>query len=521
MSLWARIYNRDVPLLKCKIGTFQNKAGTIDLVVPIVPFMQGFSSERVLRETLRYQNVEIYNGDVLVKSGYIKDVLPATAGKVNGFLAISCDDEVGKLSLIWSKPDAHYQDVSIVSIMSDLLTIADDWELGDTSTMDDPAITTTINVRSKDRLWAQIVAVAESVPNVYVRYGGVNEISGNYKLDVGFFGEQSDSRYAYESYNIAEIKQKRTPTELIRKIRPKGGKAGAIIIKLTGSETVPSGFSILFDVGTQEYYIQNDNLSSGVEIARTYREIRTDNSTTPKAAQLAEARQALADRTVKELMASSESETLTLSCSLKSIPLISQNIRIRSKIDTPSYDILTDRVTYTNVRDVDGYYRITKIDFDWNDEWEQSVPMLDKDKQMKTYNLQLEVTDGIEASEYDEVMFLAKRLETHDDDEPFGAGIGLGGSYIIAVNHNGVASDCIVGGVAAKLFQFDYDPLPSTAIQAITYQVLDVDNGGNYNENQAPALPSTPLILCVTGTGGGAWNAGENTTVTIEYTYFT
>lgn len=524
MTLHARILNRDVPLMDLKISILQNKIGKIQCTVPLAPFVGAGVSEYVTRKGLRYEDIAIYSDDTLIRSGYIKEARPAKKGDVGGFIKIVAEDELGKLSLLWSKPDAHYQDILVTAIVSDLLTLTSDWELGDTTSMDDVTATTTVNVRSKDRLWAQLVEAVESIPLCFIRYGGVNPANGNHKLNIGLFGEQDDGIFLDTTNITKEIKVKRSPNEVIQKMRAKGGKAGDIIIKLDGTQTEKTGFTVAIDVGTNEYAITNTSLTKGVSVSRTFREIRTQNETPPLASELIEVRQSLYDKAVREMENSQEFETLNVGCSLNAIPLIGRDMKIRSIAAEQTYDTLTEKITYTNIRNLDGFYRVTKIQLKWKkpagageieDVWTT--------ESIDAFDMTLELTDGLDLSDYDDANFLAKRLENHEDDEPYGAGIGLGGTYLIEVQHTGVATDCDVGGVDGKKFQFDFPVEISDTINSITYRVITpIPSNALFNVHTEPNLGTEqPLILCVTGANNTDWDTGDDITVLVQYTFHT
>lgn len=522
MSLIVRIRNRDIVPVDCRLTIPQNKVADIEFVIPVSSLLAPGDSERDLRFSLKFEAMQIYVGNVLVRSGVISDVIPAAVGKNDGYFKVVATDEFGRLVNEWSKPDAHYQDFELPDILDDLLTIAAGWSRGDISTMVDPTVTTTVNLRSKQRLWAQLVEMAESVPKVFLRYGGIDGVTGDYLVDMGLFGERDDSRFAIDGINVFSVKQKRSPVDVIWKIRPKGGKAGDQVVRLNGTETADPDYPISLDVTTGEYVVTNSLLSGGARIAKTYPQIRTQNSEPPTASQLAEVRQALYEATVRDLQISAEREVLTIECELPAIPKIGQEIYVRSRVAVPVWNVLTDAFEYINIREVDGYYRITQIKLNYKKHAGTSTQYDALTDNPETwYLVELEVTDGLDLAKYSETEFLQKQITQSDDsDEPFGAGIGLGGSYVQVVNHNGVAADCTVAAVNGKLFTFPYDPAISANIRAVGYEVIEVGDSANYNVNQEPDL-TQPLILCVTGSGGSNWNAGDDIDVTIRYTYYT
>jgi len=79
--------------------------------------------------------------------------------------------EMSDLADIRSKRDAQYEGVTLLAILSDLLSRAPGWLVGDTSTMIDAAVVTTVNLQDEERLFPQITKAIGSVPGCYFRYG--------------------------------------------------------------------------------------------------------------------------------------------------------------------------------------------------------------------------------------------------------------------------------------------------------------------------------------------------------------
>lgn len=517
----VRVLEREINAGDCTVEIVQNKIGKIECVVPVDDFLDEYETGYAVRVAMRLQAIQVYSDAVLLASGIITEAMPASYGSI----AIKAEDEFGRLGKIWSDPGAHYQGALLTDALSDLLTLPElpyGWELGDTSTMIDPDVTAVVNARSKEKLWPQILEIVESVPQTYVRFGGVNSTNGRLRLDVGFFGEQPNGVYAYEDENIyGTPKIKRTPVEPIKKLRPKGGKAGSRIIKLKGTETETPGFPILQDAVSGEYYVENSALSVGVSVAKTYSEIRTSNEEPPTTEEINEARQALYNQTVRELTVSGEQEVVNLDVVLSSVPAIGSMIYIRSKAMAQIYDTLTRARRYAAIEHVEGWFRITKVTFDFAktagaatvyNRWLQSAT--------DAILVSLECTTGEAVADYDPLQYLADKLQNQDEDEGYGAGIGLGGSFLVSVRHSSVASDCVKGATDGKLFTFPLDPEPSEVVTRVEYRIL---SASGISKNSVVQEPDTnnPLILCATSQGDTAWDTLSDVTITVEYTYYT
>lgn len=522
-----RILDRDVVPESTKVQTTQNKIGSISATIGIAPFMGEYLTEKAVRSAMKLQDIAIYADGVLIVSGIVTDVSMVEIGGATGFVKISGEDEFGRLGKYWSSPSAHYQNTALLVALSDLLTLPQQpygWELGDTSTMIDPAATIVVNLRTKEHLWPQLVEAVEKVPQTHIRYGGINPINGRRRFDVGFFGEQDDGFYAYENENIiGKPAMKRTPSEPIKKVRPKGGKAGSIVIKLFPDDrlTLRADFPLEWDSVTSSYVVVNNRITTGIYTAKTYAEIRTDNAEPPTTAQLWECRQALYDATVRDMLISEDQEIVTLECVLPRLPRIGENINIRSQALAPIFDPFTGRTTWALTEDIDGSYRITEIK--WNfDKHMGAAKIYNSLLQNGTggYIVELQCTTGESVGEYDPLLYLAGKLANQDEDEPIGAGVGLGGNYITSVQHAGVESDCTKGSTDGKLFEFTFDSPPSSKVKTVEYNVLSVTGVATYSVIQEPT-PTLPLILCVTNQGNTDWTPASDVTVQIEYVYYT
>lgn len=85
-------------------------------------------------------------------------------------------------------PLAQYEDQPLLGILTELL-LQIGWELGDISTLPDPDLTITIDLRGERNLATQINKLLEGVPDVFYREGTV--ILGVKTLDVGIFENNS------------------------------------------------------------------------------------------------------------------------------------------------------------------------------------------------------------------------------------------------------------------------------------------------------------------------------------------
>src|SRR5688572_24065209 len=98
MSLFVRVLNRDITPAEVTVKVLQNKIGEIIAIIPIGDLLEMGDDERQLRQDLKYASIEVYQSGNLLRSGIIKDVIPASVGKVDGFYKLIGEDEFGRLS---------------------------------------------------------------------------------------------------------------------------------------------------------------------------------------------------------------------------------------------------------------------------------------------------------------------------------------------------------------------------------------------------------------------------------------
>lgn len=111
--------------------------------------------------------------------GYV-DAINRTS---DGEFTVQCNSLMWKLTTIRSKSNAKYQDEQVIAILLDLLTYAPGWSLGRITTMQDFLVRTTVDLRGEKRLFAQIIKLVESVPNLFLREGP------NQTIELGVFND--------------------------------------------------------------------------------------------------------------------------------------------------------------------------------------------------------------------------------------------------------------------------------------------------------------------------------------------
>ena len=196
-------YLYTLPCSSLSVNYELNAVGTFDFKLNAAA-MRGHQINRLIR-----MRVVMQVDGVEKASGYVHSL-----SMNDGVYTVRCNSLMDELTKIRSKTNAKYQDQQVIAILLDLLTYAPEWSLGDITTMIDPLVRTTIDLRGEKRLYSQIIRLIESVPNIYLR-----ESPGR-KLDIGIFNTKSYPRLAQiESVNVTT-----SYVEITRQIEPYGGE---------------------------------------------------------------------------------------------------------------------------------------------------------------------------------------------------------------------------------------------------------------------------------------------------------
>ena len=324
-----------------------NNTGSWNFVVPF--FMPNAS---ILRNRAR---AYIMLNGVTVMDGIVTNV-GFPIGEEGVAYTVSGSGEMSDLSLIRSKSDAVYEDTTLVAILNDLLTYAPGWELGDISTMEDPSVTTAIDVTGEERLLPQITQAIDSVPGTYYRYGGIDGL-GNRLIDIGSFGDTSgifleqpnDAEYAHRfNYarwgRILSISVQEDSSEIINEIEAYGGDyedadendrtievhdATALHPELLDDPDFPI---VTYD-GILWLVRNNAVWPSGASVTRYYDEHTTPDNKPATANRIMRAAYAVYKHAVKDLLESAET---TVSYDITATGLTTA-LRVQQDLDAPTF----------------------------------------------------------------------------------------------------------------------------------------------------------------------------------------
>lgn len=515
-NLFLRLRGRDVPIASLKVKIKQNSIGDISIVVPFAPLVNGGESYEDALQAVRLLEVFVYHNGKLLRNGYIKDLRPVDFNRVPGFVEMNCEDALGLLSNVWSYPRAQYQANFAEDALADLLRLAPDWIINDTRTYSQVAVA--MNVTDRESLWSQIASLAEQVTGQYVRYGGYNIPTQQHMIDLGAFNTERSPVFAIQGVNLISIENERNPFKKIKKLRPLGGDLDSgDQLELNGGETPVTGFPILLDTITNKYYIENTALNAGIELVETFDEVEPRAS--PTVGQLAEARQALYNRALREMQNGAGVDIITVECVLHELPNIGDAILVVSELEEKIEDVFLGIDSYRPVRQYNDLFRISEIQVDFRDGISPQLP----DDLLALANeglvCKITATNAQDVPNYNAVRKLARKVRRRriKNSTPQIRNT----PQTITVTHTNAMSDVqSATGYKGKLFTFTPAAAPAgtnyirwriteTSINSVKWEVLTV-----------PVVSLDPLVLVLSGPSGQDWDSSIYLKVSVQFMFY-
>lgn len=347
----AVINNESVSIIDGTLDWTQNEPGQFDITIAAI----DMSITPEVGST-----ISIYSKENLLMSGFVFDI-PTPEYNQNGITTWSLSglDNLGLLSVARPKSEAHYQDTSVTNIIQTLLA-SSDWYLSDTATMEDPSVKTTVDVRSKESLWAQIRTVIDNVPNLFIRYGGFNSVLGKHALQLGSFGTPQPHIGAVVDYT-AQFPVYR-PYKIVEAY---GSVSGGVIVSLKHAldnpETTAHSDYVNYPIvqDGDVYYVDDLTKESGFEIRKEFGAVKTKNSGVSSTIQRREAGFALWQKTVRFCQENAEYKSGKLTAYLSDIPSVSNTYWVRQKTDDYKFDPMWQITRYRNTFSLEGWLRLT------------------------------------------------------------------------------------------------------------------------------------------------------------------
>lgn len=473
-----------------------------------------------------YCDADIQVDGISLMVGRVDKVNRKMSGDKTGYI-VSGLGEPDALARFMSKDTSHYQDVPVQLIVSDLLTYAG-WELGDATSMVDPTIRTTIDLRSEEHLLPQIQKACESVPGLFWRYGGINT-NGNPTLDIGYFDDQQNIHIAQESTGcqprfrdgfgaIKQINFVENRANLVHEIAAYGGNyddgsGDQLVITLADAVAAgvieDPGFPIMIgDAG--QLVVRNLGIYPVGGTVRKQFDIHvTENGDPPTNQEIDEAAQALYWRAVRYLQENgyASEEYNAQVTHLKRLPQPGDRIwvdanQVGGTICSPvsALAVIPGFTVQSNLR---------------VGEW-----------QISGAGDKIGVSFKLTVNEYlDDVTDLAKTFDNLDSRIPrttiYGsmlAGTRSTQKTTSTLQGPSAVADCrpdAMGAFTGKIFTLPW-PTTQSWVNSVTAVDIVISSGYVYTIQTAAAWPGVQLALCVAPEYSD-WNGGDVATVSVVW----
>jgi hypothetical protein len=437
-------------------------------------------------------------------------------------VSLKCIDELGRLTYERAKSDAHYQDQQIVGIINDLFTsVAANWTFLPVN-MVDPLIESTLDLRNKETLFSQISEAIRSVPNLHMRYGGIDSSTGEYVLEIGDFGDLTE--HAYQGSNLIDVKINFNTNKVFKTVESFGDLTPTNRINLSDAlsdaRTIAHAdyaqFPISQDAITGAWICTNTAISFGNNIRKSLNIVKTKNDVTPTAAQIAEAGYALWLKTVRLMKSSVDYDAYSGSYISQNIPKVGDKIKIKANIKEDVYSSFTGKQTKVNVLSVDDDFKITKLKHDLGNSFLSQDSL--KYKFNDSFNsFSFEATSNDEAEEFDPDLELYERLERFDNYDNTSGSIEVFPVQSTVVTFgNADAADC--SGATGKTYLHTSPSYPGWVTNVTTWYT--VDQGARIVSLTEPVNPGDNWSACVKPSSGNWPPAiGADITVTVFWLF--
>lgn len=472
---------------------------------------------------IRGKDFSIYSNNTLFASGIIiqRPAFQITDSK--NTIKISAVSELGRLSCERAYSLAYYQDELVVSVLNSLLSTSNYSFTLDATTFADAAIaTTTIDLRSKETLFSQIVETIKSYPDLHMRE--VLNSNGDTIIQIGEF---NDLIYqATEGQNLIGISIQSDTSRVYSQLESYGGLSPSVRVSLNESlvdgRAIASSFYAQFPIvidGNGLAYVENTLISANCSSVKDFELHRTDNEAAVSQADINDAAFALYQKTVRYLQQNDESEDFDISIITPFEFLkVGDRIQVNSKVDEEYYNSTNMSYEKVTIIEVDDDYRIVNI----NTKLEDYSFNLDNGIETGIlFFYDIRVTNSEDVPNYDTDIELYERLDKPNQIPSLDA-LQVAPPVLLSITHNENtdASDCSLStGQNSKTFIFD---IATTAPVWATGKNIIVStlqpSAVRYEVVQNVGGDLTDVILCVSGAPSNLnWGAGgASNDVTVE-----
>lgn len=506
--MFARIGGQDVDVVAASYNEALDAAPDFNITIEA----KAIANWR----NLYLENVALFYRGEKMASGLIIDTpqLQLTDGK-NQTIALGCAGELGRLTCYRAKSTAHYQNQLVTAILGDLMNMTSGaFALTNTSTMPDTSIKTTLDLRSKESLFAQIIDVIKATPGVHIRY-----VSGSFhEIHIGEFGVET-SRLV-QGDNLTSLKLQRSQNRAIQVVEAYGDRSGNRQISLADALANPdtlahslySTYPISFDALTGTYIVTNTTVAKGCQVTKQFSEVKTRNDKPPTLAERREAGYALWLKVVRFLQQNAAYESYTADALLPTAPKVGDRAWVQAQVLEQIYNPVTREEKWASTFSVAQAYRIMKVTrhFDFQN--------LD-DRLHDRYTLELSSSDDAEL--IDDDLELYERLERRDQSDDPSSAITFNVPATVSLTYGApTPSDCDYPGGGpsdGKLYTIN-SPAPPLGATSVSASYVLNPLSALANVISLPAAPGDPLILCVSGTGQ-VWPPPVPVTVTAQFVF--
>lgn len=455
--------------------------------------------------------VYVYYDNHLVLRGLVQDSNDTQYRGGRYMTRINCLGEEGYLMVSYlPRYNAHYQNQLLTVAIQDILAATGGtWVMWDTSTLTSLSVSTTIDLRKEETIWAQLVKLVSATPSHFVRFREL--MNGIFRLDVGTF-ETPIVATLHRGIYTKPLKFQRKETLPVYRAAAYGAESGGVVPTLGHALgfhpelTSDPDFRIIPN-NLGGYYIQNMSLSKGEHRVYEFDVLKTKNDTAPTTAEVYQAGYAVYQKAVREMQISASSFHVTAECVLSFLPRIPSAFRVIGEVFDIAYNPLLDsaeELASIQIDEVLIAHKMKLLGIGYDEQGGLS------------YHVALELSSNGFPPKKDAGKALVEKIPTDkdrkDDSKQFLS------SSVVSVNHSGVASDCThSSGAAGKTFTFAMPAVPGGAT-GVYVSVIATNGSSLVLLTQPPALPATGAIACVTDADGGAWSVSSN--VTCQATFY-
>ena len=436
-------------------------------------------------------------------------------------LSLRCIDEVGRLTTERAIITKHVQDEWLPQVVTDLLRVADKWQLGDYTTLINTGVHVTVDLRNKETLFAQVAEVVKSAPKTIFRYAGVDTTTGNRMLDIGFFNNRL--HYLQQGDNLVTLKLQHNTAKLVRVLEAYSDALSDRRITLGDALQYPTingdpdfaQFPIFYDGARGNYVIVNQALTRGCSIAKSFSMSRPKNDGIPSAAEIAAAGYGVWQRGVRFMQQSDDYITATATGLFEEIPQVGDRMYVRGKATETVWDTGTLNYREVETFDVEEEMRITQVSYGFEHVVGKGYVA---GRPVPYYQCSVELTTSPYPEEYDDAATIVEAVQTFKQLDSSKSVAPSGALTYVTSSQSASASDepDISCGGNGKRFTFAVPAAPVGAVSVVGNIISMSHPSANYSIVQAAAFPSTPLIICATVAGG--WGSA-NLTVTAQFIF--